>query len=118
MGNYEQLEIATTGVDYGVTTSDKDSRAVVGLSASVQESVSVGVGVPRPVKDPSCRGEETVHVVAGFGPDGPQPPARGENDKKSVTRMGGVCRNSTCTPQGPGAVQVWKGWKVAARLNN
>ena len=59
--------------------------------------VGVGVGVPRPIKDPNCRREETVHVVGGFGPDGPQLPARGESDKKSVTRMGGVCCNSAFT---------------------
>ena len=45
------------------------------------------------VKDPNCRREETVHVAGGFGPDGSQPPARGESDKKSVTTMGGVGHN-------------------------
>ena len=49
-----------------------------------------------------------------FGPDGPQRLARGERFKMSVTRMGGVGHNPTCTPQSPGAVQVLKGWKVAA----
>ena len=34
--------------------------------------------------------------------------------KKTVTGMGGVSHNPTCTPQGPRAVQVLKGWKVAA----
>ena len=54
----------------------------------------VGVGVPGPVKDPSYRREETVHV-GGFGPNGPQPLARGESVKKSVTGMGGVSHNPT-----------------------
>ena len=61
--------------------------------------------------DPNCSREETVHVAAGFGPDGPQPPARGESLKKSVTGMGG--HNPTSTPHSPVAVQVLKGWKVA-----
>ena len=77
----------------------------------MQESVSVGVGVPGSVQDPICAGEETVHVAGGFGPDGPQPPARGESVKKSVTGMGGVGHNITCMPQSPGAVQVLKRWK-------
>ena len=42
---------------------------------------SVGVVVLGPVKDPNWRGEETVQVAGGFGPDGPQPPARGESSK-------------------------------------
>ena len=52
--------------------------------------VSVGVGVPGLVKDPSCRREETVHVGGGFRPDGPQSPAKGEIVKKPVTGMGGL----------------------------
>ena len=52
--------------------------------------MSAGVGVPRLVKNPNCRGEETIHVGGGFSPDGPQPPVSGERDKKSVTRMGGA----------------------------
>ena len=32
------------------------------------------------IKDPNCRREETVHVAGGFGPDGLQPPARGERE--------------------------------------
>ena len=76
--------------------------------------MSVGVRVPGLVNDPNCREEETVHVMGGFGPDGPQPPARGEGVKKPVTRMGGVGHNPACTPQSPGGVQVLKGWKVAA----
>ena len=76
--------------------------------------MSVSVGVLGPVKDPNCSREETLHVAGGFGPDGPQPPARGESLKKSVTGMGGVGHNPTCTPQSPAAVQVLKGWKVAA----
>jgi hypothetical protein len=42
---------------------------------------SVGVAVPGPVKDPNCRGEETVQVAGGFDPDRPQTPARGESFK-------------------------------------
>ena len=72
---------------------------MVGLSAREQESVSVS---------------ETVHVAGGFGPDGPQPPARGDSDKKSVTGTGGVCCNPTCMSKSPGAVQVLKEWSVAA----
>ena len=53
-------------------------------------------------------------MAGGFGPDGPQLPARGESLQKSVSGMGGVGHNPTCTPQSPGAVQVLKGWKVAA----
>ena len=86
----------------------------MGLSARVQESVSVGVGVPGLVKDPNCRRVETVHVAGGFGPDGLQPPARGKSVNKPVTRMGGVGHNSSYTPQSPGDVQVLKGWKDAA----
>ena len=88
----------------------KDSRAVVGMSARLSVSVSVGVGVTGPVKDPNCSREETVHVAGGFGPDGLQPPARGESLRKSVTGMGEVGHNPTCTPQSPGAVQVLKAW--------
>ena len=51
----------------------------------------------------NCRREETVHGAGGFGPDGPQSPARGESVKKSVTGMGGPSHNPTCTPQSPGA---------------
>ena len=52
-------------------------------------------------------------MVGGFGPDGLQPPSRRESVKKSLTWMGGVSHNPTCTPQSPGA-EVLKGWKVAA----
>ena len=55
-----------------------------------------------------------VSVSEGGGPDGPQPPARGECVKKSVTGMGRVGYNPSCTPQSPGDVQVLKGRKVAA----
>jgi len=42
----------------------------------------------------------------GFGPDGPQPPARGECLKEFVTRVGGISHNFPCTPQCPGGVLV------------
>ena len=48
---------------------------------------SVGVEAPRLVQDPHCRREETLHVAGGSGSDGPQPPARGESLRKSVTGM-------------------------------
>lgn len=32
-------------------------------------------------EDPNCRRAETVHVVGGFGPDAPQPPASRESVK-------------------------------------
>ena len=88
--------------------------AVVGLSARVHKSVRVGV--PGLVKDPNWRRKETVHEAGGIGPDGQQPPARGESVKKSLTGMGGVGRSPTCTPQSPGAVQVLKERKVAANI--
>ena len=54
------------------------------------------------------------------GVQGPVPTAaetaRGESLKKSVTGMGGVSHNPTCTPQGPRTVQVLRGWKVANHL--
>ena len=82
------------------------------MGKNARVSVS-GDGGPGLVNNPKCRREETVHEVGGFGRDGPQPPARGESIKKSVTRMGGVGHSPTCTLYSPGAVQVLNGWKVA-----
>ena len=41
----------------------------------------MSVGVVSLVNQAYCRGEETVLVARSFGPDGPQPPARGECDR-------------------------------------
>lgn len=52
----------------------------------------------RGLVDEACsRGEETVPVSGGFGPDGPQPLARGEGLKETVSGVGGVGHNLTCT---------------------
>ena len=65
----------------------------------MQESVSMGVGIPGFFNDPNCSGKETVYEVGCFGSDGLQPPVKGDSIKKSVTRMGGIGHNPTFTPQ-------------------
>lgn len=52
------------------------------------------------VDDASCRGEETVLTMRGFGPDGPHPPARGECLSECVSWGEGVGLNLTCMPPG------------------
>ena len=58
--------------------------------------------------------EETVQVVRGFGPDGAQPPARGEVGEQCVSRVAGVGHYLTSPTQGPGGMQVVEGWQIAA----
>ena len=77
---------------------------------------SVSVGVMNLVNEVSCRLERLileVHLLRGFCPNGPQPPARGECLKKFVSGMGAVDNNLTCRPQGPWGVQVPEGWQIA-----
>jgi len=64
------------------------------------------VGDPSSVHEPDCRQEEAACVAGGLGPDGPQPPARGEGLKQFVTRVRGVSCNLPCSLQGPGSKQV------------
>ena len=49
-----------------------------------------------------------------FWPDGPQPPTRGECLKEFVSGVGGISHNLSCTPQGPGGVQVLERRQIAA----
>lgn len=65
------------------------------------------------VNEASCGWKETAFVAGGFGIDGTQPPARGECLEKFVSRVR-VCHNLNCLFQGPGSVQVMKGWQIAA----
>ena len=60
------------------------------------------------------RWEKNVFVVRGFGPDGPQPPARGKCFKQFVTGLRGVGHNLSCTPPDPGGIQVLERWQIAA----
>ncbi len=62
---------------------------------------SVSVGVLGLVDEASSRWEKTVLVAGGFGPDGLQPPARGEGLKWFVSGVGGVGHNFLRTLQGP-----------------
>ncbi|CAB1458901.1 unnamed protein product [Pleuronectes platessa] len=68
--------------------------------------VRVRVGVPGLVDKANCSREEAGLVAGGFGPDGPQPPARGRNLKEFVTRVGRISHNLACTPQGPRGKQA------------
>ena len=49
-----------------------------------------------------------------FGFGGPQPSARGEWLKQSVSRLGGVGHNLPRSPLGPRSVQVLEGRQIAA----
>ena len=53
-------------------------------------------------------------MARGFGPDGAQPPARGEGGEQFVSRVAGVGHYLPCPPQGSGGVQVVEGWQIAA----
>lgn len=53
-------------------------------------------------------------TLCGFGPDGPQPPARVETFKEFVSRVGGVGHNLSRSPQSPGGMQVLEGRQIAA----
>ena len=43
-----------------------------------------------------CQWGGLVEVARGFGPDGVQPPARGEWGEQFVSRVGGVGHNMFC----------------------
>ena len=47
-------------------------------------------------------------MARGIGPDGAQPPARGEGGEQFVSRVGGVGHYLPCPPQ------VVEGWQIAA----
>ena len=49
----------------------------------------------------------------GFGPDGLQPPARGEGFKEFVTGVKGIGHNLSQPPQRPRVVQVLEKWQIA-----
>ena len=49
----------------------------MGMSARVSVSQWGWWSCMGPVKEANWTGEKTVQVAGGFGPDGPQPPARG-----------------------------------------
>jgi len=51
---------------------------------------SATVGLSSLVDEANSRWEEAIFVARGFGPEGPQPPARGECLKEFVSRVGGV----------------------------
>ena len=67
------------------------------------------VGVPGFVNEASCRGKEAVLVVWGFGPYGPQPPARGEILKEFV---------SSSMDGGGGDGWRWWGWTQRWQCRN
>ena len=69
---------------------------------------------PGLVDKTSGGGEKTVHVACGFGPDGPQPPARGECLKEFVSGVGGIGHNLSSTLQSPGGVKVLERRQIAA----
>ncbi|KAK5614887.1 hypothetical protein CRENBAI_010337 [Crenichthys baileyi] len=58
--------------------------------------------------------EEAVFVARGFGPDGPQPPARGESLIQFVSKVGGVSCDLPCSPPSPGGIEFMKRRKIAA----
>ena len=59
------------------------------------------MGVPG-LDEEATRQEETFLVALDFGPDGPQPPARGKCFKQFVSGVGGISHILSCSPQGPG----------------
>ncbi|MEQ2293351.1 hypothetical protein AMECASPLE_032469 [Ameca splendens] len=61
--------------------------------AYITKTWKVSMGDQGLVNVASCRREEAVFVARGFGPDGPQPPARGESLKLFVFSVGGVSCN-------------------------
>ena len=67
------------------------------------------------VDEANCRWEETVFLARGFGPDGPQPPARGKCFKQFMSGVRGVGHNLSCTPPDPGGIQVLERWQIAAK---
>ena len=86
---YKKLKCTTVEIIQNNTIQN----IICKIRYKIRKKVSWQLGVLSLVDEASFGWKETVLMMWGFGPDRPQPPARGEWLEQCVSRVGGIGHN-------------------------